>query len=144
MSFGINSADLSVLVIDDHMIIRQVLEQNLRGMGFSKIDTASNYAEARDRMSQKKYDIFFVDWILPGAKSGYVLLQECRQERDFDDTAFVMVTTETDERHMIEALKAGATSYIMKPVTPNAFNEKVTKVLDWLGKKRSTPGQAKA
>lgn len=142
MSLGINSADLVVLIIDDHMIIRQVLEQNLRGMGFTKIDTASNYQEARDKMREKKYDMLLVDWILPGTKSGYVLLQECRQEREFDDTAFVMVTTETDERHMIEALKAGATSYIMKPVTPNAFTEKVNKVIDWLGKKRQK--QAKA
>ena len=142
MSLGINSADLVVLIIDDHMIIRQVLEQNLRGMGFTKIDNASNYQEARDKMREKKFDMLLVDWILPGTKSGDVLLQECRQEREFDDTAFVMVTTETDERHMIEALKAGATSYIMKPVTPNAFSEKVNKVIDWMGKKRQK--QAKA
>jgi two-component system chemotaxis response regulator CheY len=128
-------ADLSALIIDDHKIIRQVLDQNLRSMGFTKIDTAANYQEAQDHLKAKRYDIIFVDWILPG-KSGYALMQEYRQERDYDDVAFVMVTTETDERHMIEALKAGATSYIMKPVTPNAFSEKVDKVLEWLGKKR--------
>ncbi len=132
---AINCAELAALVIDDHMIIRQVLEQNLRDMGFTQIETASNYQEAQGKMKSKRYDIVFVDWILPG-KSGYSLMQEYRQEREYDEVAFVMVTTETDERHMIEALKAGATSYIMKPVTPNAFKDKVAKVLEWIVKKK--------
>jgi DNA-binding response OmpR family regulator len=104
-------------------------------MGFTQIETASNYQEAQEKMKSKRYDIVFVDWILPG-KSGYSLMQEYRQEREYDEVAFVMVTTETDERHMIEALKAGATSYIMKPVTPNAFKDKVAKVLEWIVKKK--------
>ncbi|TAL36230.1 MAG: response regulator, partial [Alphaproteobacteria bacterium] len=112
--------------------------------GFTQIDTVANYQEAQDKLKSRHYDIVFVDWILPG-KSGYSLMQEYRQEREYDDVAFVMVTTETDERHMIEALKAGATSYIMKPVTPNAFQEKVAKVLDWIAKKKQPrSGQAGA
>ncbi|MCC7037822.1 MAG: response regulator [Alphaproteobacteria bacterium] len=124
----------AVLVIDDHMIIRQVVEQNLKNMGFADIDTAGSAAEALERMAVRNYDIIFVDWIMPG-KSGYALMQECREERKFDDVAFVMVTSESDERHMIEALKAGATSYIIKPVLSNVFSEKVKKVLDWLAKR---------
>lgn len=130
----VNPSDLSVLVIDDHMIIRQVVEQNLRNMGFTNIDTAANSSEAQDKMAVKAYNVIFIDWIMPG-KSGYSYMQECREDRKFDDVAFVMVTSESDERHMIEALKAGATSYIIKPVTPNQFQEKVTKVLDWLSKR---------
>jgi two-component system chemotaxis response regulator CheY len=127
-------SSLAVLVIDDHMIIRQVVEQNLKNMGFADIDTAGSAAEAQERMALRNYDIIFVDWIMPG-KSGYALMQECREERKFDDVAFVMVTSESDERHMIEALKAGATSYIIKPVLANVFSEKVKKVLDWLAKR---------
>lgn len=132
---AIKCSDLVALIIDDHQIIRQVLEQSLLSMGFTQIDTVANYTEAQEKLKSRHYDIVFVDWILPG-KSGYSLMQEYRQEREYDDVAFVMVTTETDERHMIEALKAGATSYIMKPVTPNAFQEKVAKVLDWIAKKK--------
>lgn len=134
---------LSVLVIDDHMIIRQVVEQNLRTMGFTDIDTASNCSEARDKLDAKPYQLIFIDWILPG-KSGYSMMQECRQDRQYDDIAFVMVTSESDERHMIEALKAGATSYIVKPVTKEQFQEKVTKVLDWVGKRAEKAGQKSA
>ena len=132
-------SSLAVLVVDDHMIIRQVVEQNLKNMGFADIDTAGSAAEAAERMAARNYDIIFIDWIMPG-KSGYALMQECRQERKFDDVAFVMVTSESDERHMIEALKAGATSYIIKPVLSNVFSDKVKKVLDWLGKRVEKSG----
>lgn len=140
---SVNPAELAVLVIDDHMIIRQVVEQNLRAMGFTQIDTATNSAEAAEKIAARRYDVIFIDWIMPG-KSGYSFMQECRQERDYDDVAFVMVTSESDERHMIEALKAGATSYIVKPVTKAQFEEKVAKVLDWVGKRNSKTGQKSA
>jgi len=140
---SISPASLSVLVIDDHMIIRQVLEQNLRNMGFTLIDTAANCTEAQEKMAAKPYDLVFVDWVLPG-KSGYALMQECRQDRKYDRVAFVMVTSESDERHMIEALKAGATSYIIKPVAPTSFQEKVRKVLDWISKRNPSVVPANA
>ncbi len=142
-SMSANPSDLAVLVIDDHMIIRQVVEQNLKNMGFSDIDTAGSAAEASERMAVRNYDIIFIDWILPG-KSGYALMQECREDRKFDDVAFVMVTSESDERHMIEALKAGATSYIIKPVLANIFSEKVKKVLDWVAKRAEKTGTKSA
>lgn len=133
---AVNPSDLKVLVVDDHMIIRQVVEQNLRTMGFSQIDTAADCGEAQEKFESSDYNIVFVDWILPG-KSGYTMMQEYREDRKYDDVAFVMVTSESDERHMIEALKAGATSYIVKPVTQQLFNDKVVKVLEWLNKRQS-------
>lgn len=136
----VDISKLAILVIDDHMIIRQVVEQNLRDMGFSHIDSVADSGEAEQRIAQQHYDIIFVDWVLPG-KSGYTMMRELREDRKYDDVAFIMVTAETDERHMIEALKAGATSYITKPVTAALFQEKVGKVVEWIERK-SSGGQA--
>lgn len=136
----VNVSQLEVLVLDDHLIIRQAIEKNLKGMGFTHIDTAGDTAEAQAKIDSKKYDILFVDWLLPG-KSGYALMQECRQDRKFDNVAFVMVTSENDKHHMIEAIKAGATAYIIKPVTPDVFKEKVEKVLEWIGKRKTAGAQ---
>src|SRR5690606_17322029 len=105
-------------------------------MGFSQIETAADCGEAQDKFEESDFNIVFVDWILPG-KSGYTMMQEYREDRKYDDVAFVMVTSESDERHMIEALKAGATSYIVKPVTQQLFKDKVEKVLEWLNKRQS-------
>jgi DNA-binding response OmpR family regulator len=128
---AINCAELAALVIDDHAILRDMVVQNLRKMGFENIDTAATSNEASALMAKKLYDIIFIDWVMPG-KSGYALMQECRQDRQYDRVAFVMVTAQPEERLMVEALKAGATAYIVKPVLPKPFQEKVKSVLEWI------------
>jgi two-component system chemotaxis response regulator CheY len=136
---AIKNSELRVLVLDDHQIVRQVLDKQLREMGFEHIDMAENTVEARKKFEAQRYDIVFVDWILPG-KSGYTLMQECRADRAYDDVAFVMVTSESEKHYMIEALKAGATLYITKPVMAEDFRAKVAKVLDWITQRRSQAG----
>ena len=129
----INRADLAVLVVDDQTIARNHVKQNLANMGFADIDMAGTSAEAEEKIAAKPYDIIFCDWHMPG-KSGYAMMQAFRQEREFDHVAFVMVTAESEERHMLEALKAGATSYILKPILPQPFQTKVESVLQWIAK----------
>ena len=123
--------NLKALVVDDHLVIRRLIEQYLRNIGFENIDVVATGQEASDKLSANGYDIVFLDWNMPG-KSGYAVLQECRQEDRFDNVAFVMVTAESHERYVIEALKAGANSYITKPFSQKSFDEKVRKVLTWL------------
>ena len=128
----VNIADLRVLVVDDNVVVRKLIEVNLANMGFKAIEGAGNSQEAQDKIAATPYDIVFLDWNMPG-KSGYALMQEYREDRKYDGMAFVMVTAESQERYMREAVKAGATSYITKPITPATFAEKVGKVLTWLG-----------
>src|SRR4051812_25460571 len=113
----INIAELRVLVVDDNVVVRKLIEVNLANMGFKTIEVASNSSEAQEKISAKPYDIVFLDWNMPG-KSGYALMQEYREDRKWDGIAFVMVTAESQERYVREAVKAGATSYITKPITP--------------------------
>jgi CheY-like chemotaxis protein len=127
----INIAELRVLVVDDNVVVRKLIEVNLANMGFKTIEVASNSSEAQEKIAANPYDIVFLDWNMPG-KSGYALMQEYREDRKWDGIAFVMVTAESQERYMREAVKAGATSYITKPITPATFADKVGKVVAWL------------
>lgn len=127
----INCADLAALVIDDHAILRDTVAQNLRKAGFENIDTAATSSDAAVLMAKKIYDIIFIDWAMPG-KSGLTLAQECRQDARYGRTAFVMVGASPDEKLMAEALQAGVTAYIVKPLQPKMFQEKVKSVLDWV------------
>jgi two-component system chemotaxis response regulator CheY len=133
---------MKILIVDDHVVTRQMLDQYLRVMGFTDIDSVATGEDAQKHMERKHYDIVFLDWYMPG-KGGFTLMQECREDRRFDDIAFVMVTAESNEKSMIEALKAGATSYIVKPITREAFEEKVARVLNWL-KSRGRTGLGEA
>lgn len=129
-------AKLAVLIVDDHMIMRQHVRANLGKYGFSDIDEAQTAAEAEEKMAAKKYDIIFLDWVMPG-RSGYNLLQKYREDSDYNGVAFVMVTSQSEERHMIEAQKAGATAYIVKPFMPASFQARMEPVFDWLARVRA-------
>jgi DNA-binding NtrC family response regulator len=131
-----NYEDISVLVVDDYMIIRKLVSKQLNAMGVSAVDTAENAEDAKNRMADKKFDIVFLDWAMPG-KSGLALLKECRQDRNFDDTAFIMLTAEAQKSAMIEAVKAGTTLYIIKPMSYNVLGRKIDEAIDWLQKQKA-------
>jgi two-component system, OmpR family, phosphate regulon response regulator PhoB len=129
----VKPAELSILVVDDHERLRNDVAMNLRALGFADIDMASTSGMAQEKMAAKPYDIVFLDWVMPG-KSGFTLMEERRQDRACDHIAFVMVTSQTDERRMIDALKAGATGYIIKPVMPDTFAKSIQGILKWIGR----------
>lgn len=132
-----NIAELRVLVVDDNVVVRKLIEAQLANCGFKLIDSANNSQEAQDKIASTPYDIVFLDWNMPG-KSGYALMQEYREDRANDHIAFVMVTAESQERYTREALKAGATLYITKPISPATFKDKIDKVVTWIASNRAT------
>ncbi|MDP2205988.1 MAG: response regulator [Alphaproteobacteria bacterium] len=140
--FDLDVENLSVLVVDDHMVIRRLIESFLRENGFQNIDIAANCDEVMQKLEFHKYDIVFFDWNLPG-KSGYAQMQELRENRAYDTMAIVMVTAESEERHVIEALKAGATAYIIKPVARETFDKNLEKVVSWLARVRNIAAEKK-
>lgn len=133
---AVNIPDLRVLLVDDNVVVRKLIEMQLINMGFKNIDSANNSSEAQEKISVAAYDIVFLDWNMPG-KSGYTLMQEYREDRQYDHIAFVMVTAESQEHYTREALKAGATMYITKPIAPATFKEKIERVLAWIESNRA-------
>lgn len=127
-------SDLKALVVDDHMIVRCDIEKHLKALGMAHIDQASNVKEATEKMAVTGYNVIFLDWNMPG-RSGYNLLQQCRQDSKYDIVAFVIVSAESEERYIIEALKAGATSYIVKPVSEGILKDHVNRVVTWINQR---------
>ena len=127
----IDRADLKVLIVDDQEISRDLVRENLRAMGFTDIHMAETSDEGTEKISTHAYDIVFLDWMMPG-KSGFLMLKDYRQNRSFDHVAFVMVTSQSNEKLMAEALKAGATAYVIKPAMPSIFRPNVETVLEWV------------
>ena len=118
------------LIVDDNLFFRQQMEDMLRHFGFQQIDHASNVSEAAGKVGVAVYDIVFLDLRMPG-KGGHNFLQACREERRYDGMAFIVVSNESDERYISEAMKAGAIGYIVKPVLPLALQKNIGKVAEW-------------
>jgi CheY-like chemotaxis protein len=122
---------LRVLAVDDHEISLKLLSRQLEVLGVRDLDTASNGAQAEEKLESGTYDIVIMDWSMP-VKDGFALLQSCRAQERFKNVAFVMLSSEAQKESIARAIEAGATSYIMKPMTQGQLQEKMDKVIDWL------------
>ena len=78
-------------------------------------------------MKKEKFDLILCDWNMP-EMSGLELLQAIRADDNLKDIPFVMVTAEAKKENIIEAVKAGVDSYIVKPFTAETIGEKLKKI----------------
>lgn len=108
---------LQVLVVDDEPAIRQMLSLMLMRAGY-EVDAAASAEEASARLAKGEYDVALCDIKLPGM-DGIELLR--RTKAAGIDVVFIMVTAFASMDTAIEALKAGASDYIVKP----ARNEEI-------------------
>ena len=131
-------AALKVLVVDDHMTARAHLKRVLKDMGITQVDEAENADDASAKASAG-YNIIFLDWDMPG-KTGIEILRKFRGNTAFDDTAFVMVTAKSEPDDIISALRAGATSYIVKPADAAEVRNNITEVLEWIAQQKALRG----
>ena len=126
---------LRALIVDDSNISRSRMFELCKKAGFKHLDQVENAADAAEKMDALKYDIVFLDWTMPG-KSGISLREEWREDRRYDDVAIIVCSMQSDPRMVNGALKAGAISYIVKPVTEETLNEHLSKALAWLDRRQ--------
>ena len=127
---------LRVLVVDDSAVPRMAMLKMLEKAGFRHIDVACNANEAYEKMAVLRYDVVFLDWVMPG-QSGISLLEEWRADRGYDDVAICVVSMNNDKSQIASAIKAGALSYIVKPVTEDVLQKNIDKALEWLAMRRA-------
>ncbi len=135
-------AQLKVLIADDHFLIRQFVRNTLQDSKINNIQTAADGNEAIDMVQKAQeirqpYDVVFLDWNMPTI-SGLEVLSYFRAKPEYSSTAFVMLTAESEQQNIMKAIKAGATSYIIKPVSPVDLGKKLFEIHEWLKRKRQT------
>ncbi len=111
---------MKVLVVDDSVIMRRIISNNLKMAGFTQIVEAGNGAEGLKNL--EGIDLILTDWNMP-VMDGLAFVKEVR--KNGSKTPIVMITTEGTKTEVMEALKSGVNNYIVKPFTPETFVEKI-------------------
>ncbi|MDI1226772.1 MAG: response regulator [bacterium] len=127
---------LRVLIVDDSRMQRNLMREMLMTFGFIHVDEAENSAEAYEKMDALRYDMVFLDWVMPG-RSGVSLMEDWREDRRYDDVAMFVVSMQDDKAMIAGAIKAGALSYIIKPVTEGVLLQNVEKGMKWIDERRA-------
>ena len=117
-----------LLVVDDSQIQLVVCVDQLKQLGFTKIAVAKDGSRAYSILEKGGIDVIISDWEMP-EMDGLELLRKVRSNPSLKDIPFLMLTAYKDEKLNEEAIKAGATNFIVKPGTPDIFQEKLEAIL---------------
>jgi DNA-binding NtrC family response regulator len=115
----------NILVVDDEPDMRDALTAALRREGLC-ISTAANGVEALEKVQGQAFDLIITDVRMP-RMGGLALLQELK--RTVATIPVVMMTGYGRIEDAVEAMKAGAFDYLLKPFSLEDLKTVVTKAL---------------
>ncbi|MEX0973794.1 MAG: response regulator [Bacillota bacterium] len=112
-----------ILVVDDAMFMRTKASRLLTSEGYQVVE-AANGAEAIERFKAEKPDLVLMDITMP-VLDGIGALKAIRS---LDENAKVIIVTALGQRSMVlEAIRAGAKDFVVKPFQPDKLMEAVKK-----------------
>lgn len=109
------STQRRILIVDDVEDNRNVLERHLRRAGFAS-ETAADGMTALAMVAESLPDVVLLDWMMPGL-SGLETLRAMREKFDENELPIIMCTALGEETTIVDAIKAGANDYVMKPIS---------------------------
>lgn len=111
----VNTQPIRILLVDDHALVRSGLRNFIYGYEWMEpVGEASNGAEAIEFCMQNEVDVVLMDMIMPVMDG----VQATRRIMELNKSINIVILTSFHEQDMVEqALKAGATSYMLKNVT---------------------------
>ena len=121
---------MKVLLIDDSSTMRKIQKRVLETMGITDIIEAGNGKEALEKLKENNNDFTFVlcDINMP-EMNGMETLKAIRTNPDTAKLPVIMCTSVAEKGQVMEAIKAGATNYLVKPFQPEELQNKINTVL---------------
>lgn len=118
---------IKILIVDDLEFPRMVIRNMLHDLGYeshNNILEAANGLEALEMLQGTRIDLIICDWTMP-VMTGFELLQKIRATPEFAKTPFIMLTAAAEKEHIMGAIKAGVSQYIVKPFTAETLYQKI-------------------
>jgi diguanylate cyclase (GGDEF)-like protein len=101
-----------ILIVDDDPVARESLEEFLQESSFS-VSSVGSAPEALRRLGQNDFDLVITDLVMPDM-DGISMTKAIRELRN--DVPVLVMTGYASIEYAVEAIKAGATDFITKPL----------------------------
>jgi two-component system, NarL family, nitrate/nitrite response regulator NarL len=105
----------SILIVDDHPMIRSAVTMLLEGSDFSVVASAASAAQALDAIGEHDPDMVVLDIAMPGG-SGLEVLRRLRGRND--NRPVVILTAHIDDFRVREAIRLKVNGIVMKDNDP--------------------------
>jgi two-component system chemotaxis response regulator CheY len=124
-------SEVRALIVDDSSVMRKIVERALRQAGLDALVVleAANGTEGLEQLRARQVDLILSDINMP-AMDGLEFLRQIRAQGLAPGVPVVMITTESSEEHVKQAIQCGARGYIRKPFTAEQVKERVVHLLN--------------
>jgi two-component system OmpR family response regulator len=122
-----DTAEASLLVVDDEPNIRELLSASLRFAGF-RVASAASGAEAVAHVQQSRPDLVVLDVMLPDV-DGFSLVRRLRDDSDRDKIPVIFLTAKDGVDDKINGLTAGGDDYVTKPFSLEELIARIRAIL---------------
>jgi two-component system chemotaxis response regulator CheY len=119
-------SEVRTLIVDDSSVMRKIVERSLRQAGLDPLVVyeAGSGLEGLEVLKVKPVDLILSDINMP-SMDGLEFLRQIKAQNLAPGVPVVMITTESSEEHVKQAILAGAQGYIRKPFTAEQVKERV-------------------
>ena len=123
-------SDIRALIVDDSSVMRKIVERSLRQAGIEPLVVfeAGSGIEGLEILKSKTVDLILSDINMP-SMDGLEFVRQLRFQKLAPEVPVVMITTESSEEHVKQAIQAGAKGYIRKPFTADQVKQRVLPLL---------------
>jgi two-component system chemotaxis response regulator CheY len=118
--------EIRALIVDDSSVMRKIVERSLRQAGLDQlvVREAGTGLEGIEMLRAHPVDLILSDINMP-SMDGLEFVRRIQAENLAPGVPVVMITTESSEEHVKQAIQAGARGYIRKPFTADQVKERV-------------------
>lgn len=123
-------SEVRALIVDDSSVMRKIVERSLRQAGLDPLVVfeAGSGVEGLEILRSKEVDLILSDINMP-SMDGLEFVRQLRIQQLAPGVPVVMITTESSEEHVKQAIQAGAKGYIRKPFTADQVKQRVLPLL---------------
>lgn len=114
-----------ILIVDDEASLRHTLVRILQRAGF-EVTSTSTGGEGLALLSQQAFDLVYLDLRMPDM-SGLDVLKAIQAR--FPELPVILFTAQPDLNSAVEALRRGATDYLLKPLKPQTIIDRTKSIL---------------
>ncbi|AKG22653.1 response regulator transcription factor [Calothrix sp. 336/3] len=109
----------TILVVEDGLTDREIINGYLKQAGYYVIN-AIDADETKEKLSQNKPDLIFLDVILPG-KSGFEICRELKDNPTTSQIPIIFCSTKNSDVDKMWGTMLGADAYLAKPIQKEAL-----------------------
>ena len=120
---------MKALVVDDSLVVRTIIQNAVKPIGYEVLQ-ACNGKEALDLLAAHgpSVDLVLLDWNMP-VQDGYETIKQIKANDAYNHLCILMISTESEDDKVDQALSAGANGYLAKPFSEEELAAKIKTTL---------------